>query len=266
MSFEQVLAPVVFNRHLTGDYWLIEAEAPSIAGRLSPGQFVNVRIEGSLVPYLRRPFSVYRLTANRRRLQVAYKLQGEGTRLMKSTMPQGRACDLVGPFGRGFRLPERAKRIAVVGRGIGIAALPTLVDEAAARGIEVHGFLSARTRPNLVALDIFASYGFPVSTHTDDASSGLVTDHLVALAEKRDFDAFYVCGSNRLARAVHALAARTGALAEIAMEQHMACGFGDCHGCVIRVNLDAGGREKAFREVCHYGPVFDTWEIVDASA
>src|SRR5262249_60494233 len=158
---------------------------------------------------------------------------------------QGRAWDPVGPFARGFRLPERAKRIAVVGRGIGIAALPTLVDEAAARGIDVHGFLSARTRPNLVALDIFASYGFPVSTHTDDASSGLVTDHLVALAEKRDFDAFYVCGSNRLARAGQALAARTGAPAGRPKEQHQACGFGACHGCRSKRKLGCGGRQTA---------------------
>jgi len=264
--FEHVMASVVFNRHLTGDYWLIDLEAPDIARRLTPGQFVNIRIGGSLVPYLRRPFSVYRVSADQRRLQVAYKLQGDGTRLMKSTMPEGGVCDVVGPFGRGFRLPEDAKRIAVVGRGIGIAALPTLVDQAAARGIEVHGFLSARTRPNLVALDIFAEYGFAAVTHTDEESRGNVTDHLVALAEKLDFDAFYVCGSNRLARAVDALARRKEALAEIAMEQHMACGFGDCHGCVVQVNLDAHGREKAFREVCHYGPVFDTWEIVNATA
>jgi len=266
VRFEQVLAPVVFNKHLTGDYWLIEVETPDIAGRLSPGQFVNIRIEGSLAPYLRRPFSVYRVSPDRRRLQVAYKLLGEGTRLMKSTMPEGGVCDVLGPFGRGFRLPENARRIAVVGRGIGIAALPTLVDEAAKRGIEVHGFLSARTTPNLVALDIFASHGFPVVTHTDEGSRGLVTDDLAILARKLEFDAFYVCGSNRLARAVHALAENRNALAEIAMEQHMACGFGDCHGCVVQVNLDTGGREKAFREVCHYGPVFDTWEIVDASA
>lgn len=266
MRFDQVLAPVVFNKHLTGDYWLIEAEAPNIAGRLSPGQFVNIRIEGSLAPYLRRPFSVYRVSADRQRLQVAYKLVGQGTRLMKSTMPQGGKCDLIGPFGRGFRLPANAKRIAVVGRGIGIAALPTLVDEAARRGIEVHGFLSARTTPNLVALDIFAAHGFPVVTHTDETSRGMVTDHLVAASEKLDFDGFYVCGSNRLARAVHALAGSKNTLAEIAMEQHMACGFGDCHGCVVEVNLDPGGREKAYREVCHYGPVFDTWEIVNASA
>src|SRR5690242_2419832 len=195
--FHHVMAPVVFNRHLTGEYWLIDVEAPDIARRLTPGQFVNIRIEGSLVPYLRRPFSVYRVSADRRHLQVAYKLQGAGTRLMKSTMPPGGVCDVVGPFGRGFRLPEDARKIAVVGRGIGIAALPTLVDQAAARGIEVHGFLSARTRPNLVGLDIFAKYGFDAVTHTDDESRGNVTDHLVALAERLDFDAFYVCEIGR---------------------------------------------------------------------
>ena len=262
---EQVFAPVVFNRHLTGDYWLIEVEAPSIAGSLLPGQFVNIRIEGSLAPYLRRPFSVYRVSRDRRRLQVAYKVMGEGTKLMASSLREGGRCDVLGPLGRGFSLPANAKNIAVVGRGIGIAALPTLVDEAASRGIAVHGFLSARTKPNLVALDVFAGHGFPVVTHTDEAGMNrLVTDALAGLAEKLQFDAYYVCGSNRLARAVHALAAKRGVPAEIAMEQHMACGFGDCHGCVIAVRSASG--EKAWKEVCHYGPVFQTWEVVDASA
>jgi dihydroorotate dehydrogenase electron transfer subunit len=264
---EQVLAPVVFNRHLTGDYWLIEVDAPGVAGKLLPGQFVNVRIASSSAPYLRRPFSVYRVSRDRRRLQIAYKVMGEGTRLMTTTMSEAGRCDLLGPLGHGFSLPAGAKRVAVVGRGIGIAALPTLVDEAASRGIEVHGFLSARTKPNLVALDIFAEHDFAVVTHTDEAcGNALVTDGLAALAEKLEFDAFYVCGSNRLARAVHALAEKRNVPAEIAMEQHMACGFGDCHGCVIPVNVRSSRREKAFREVCTHGPVFQTWEVVDASA
>ena len=264
---EQVFAPVVFNRHLTGDYWLIELDAPGVAGGLLPGQFVNVRIAGSPAPYLRRPFSVYRVSRDRRRLQIAYKVMGEGTRLMTTSMRENGRCDLLGPLGHGFSLPANARRIAVVGRGIGIAALPTLVDEAASRGIEVHAFLSARTKPNLVALDIFAEHAFPVVTHTDGARrSALVTDGLAALADKLDFDAFYVCGSNRLARAVHAVAQKRNVPAEIAMEQHMACGFGDCHGCVIPVNVRSSKGEKAFKEVCTHGPVFQTWEVVDASA
>jgi len=182
-------------------------------------------------------------------------------------MPEGGQCDLVGPFGRGFKLPDHARRIGVVGRGIGIAALPTLVDAAAARGIEVRAFLSARTRSNLVGLDIFESLGISAVTHTDEEAAGqLVSERLIAASQTMDFDGLYVCGSNRLARAVHDLAARKSILAEVAMEQHMACGFGDCHGCVIPVNLNRAGGECALREVCHYGPVFDTWEIVDANA
>jgi dihydroorotate dehydrogenase electron transfer subunit len=265
--FQQVLAPVVSNKPLTGDYWLLEVEAPGIAQRFTPGQFVNIRIEGRLAPFTRRPFSVYRVSKDNRRLQVAYKLFGEGTRLMMETMPAGGRCDVIGPFGRGFTLPKGARRIAVVGRGIGIAALPTLVDQAVGQGIEVHGFLSARTKPNLVAQDIFEGLGCPVMMHTDDhAQVKAVTDYLVSLADKISFDAVYVCGSNRLARAAHGLAQRLGIHSEIAMEQHMACGFGDCHGCVIRVNLDPEGKEQAWWEVCHHGPVFNTWEIVHASA
>src|SRR3977135_2965777 len=121
------MAPVVANQHLTGDYWLIEIEAPSIARGLRPGQFVNIRIEGSLTPFLRRPFSVYRVSRDRKRLQVAYKILGEGTRLMSTKNLESGRCDVIGPLGRGFTLPAGAKNIAVIGRGIGIAALPTLV-------------------------------------------------------------------------------------------------------------------------------------------
>lgn len=264
---EQVIAPVVFNEHLTGDYWLIEVEAPSIAQALVPGQFVNIRIEDSLAPYLRRPFSVYRVSADKRRLQVAYKVLGAGTRLMTTTMPAGGTCDLIGPFGRGFTLPENARRIAAVGRGIGIAALPTLVDEALARGVEVYGFISADSAANLVGADVFTAQGCPLFTHTNDAADvPMVTDHLVALSQTLAFDAIYVCGSNRLIRAAHALARNAGTLAQAAMEQHMACGFGDCHGCTIAVNLDPDGTETGYREVCHHGPVFDTWEVVNVGA
>jgi len=263
--FQQIAAPVVSNRPLTGDYWLIDMEAPTIAGPLTPGQFVNIRVPG-LSPYLRRPFSVYRLSPDRRRLQVAYKVIGEGTRLM-TAIPEGGTCDVIGPLGHGFSLPDDARRIAVVGRGIGIAALPTLVDAAAERGIEIHALVSARTVPNLVALDILAERRCSVITHSDDVPSvPQVTDHLAELDRRFHFDAFYVCGSNRLARAVHRIADERNVPAQIAMEQHMACGFGDCHGCVIDVNLDRGGKETALREVCHYGPVFETWEVVHGRA
>jgi dihydroorotate dehydrogenase electron transfer subunit len=260
----QELAPVLFNEHLTGEYWLIEVKAPEIARDLVPGQFVNIRIEGSLSPFLRRPFSVYRTNKDRGTLQVAYKVIGEGTRLMKSTMPTGGRCDVVGPFGKGFTLPPNAKRVAMIGRGIGIAALPALLEEAVGKGIQVHGFLSARTADNLVAVDIFEEHGCPVTTHNDVDQPGVkVTDHLDELIATEQIDAFYVCGSNRLAYVTDLLARKLGVPAEIAMEQHMACGFGDCHGCVIDVNLDRDATQKALREVCHHGPVFNTWEVVN---
>lgn len=262
---KQLYAPVVRNEHLTGDYWLLEIDAPSIIETFSPGQFVNIRVENNASAYLRRPFSVYRVLPEFGRLQVAYKLVGQGTRLMAATIRAGGVCDVVGPLGKGFRLPEEARAIAVIGRGIGVASLPTLVEAAAAARIEVYGFLSARTADNIVATDIFETHGCPVVIHDDEAWPGVkVTDFLPDLIKRVAIDAFYVCGSNRLMRDADTLARRLGVPAEVAMEQHMACGFGDCHGCVIQVNLDEDGREKAYREVCHYGPVFNTWEVVNA--
>lgn len=264
---EQIKARIVQNVPLTGDYWLLEFDAPRIARDLQPGQFVNIRVGDGAGPYLRRPFSVYRVSHDRTRLQVAYKVTGEGTRLMTTMLVAGGWGDLIGPLGNRFTLSANARRIAVIGRGIGIAALPTLVDEAVAQGTEVYGFLSARDPANLVAADIFAALRCPLFTHTDQTAPGaLVTDQLAPLVDWMAFDAFYVCGSHRLIRTAHAMAERLGVPAEAAMEQHMACGFGDCHGCVIHVNLDPSGNEKAYREVCHYGPVFQTWEVADEVA
>lgn len=263
---EQINASVLSNEPLTGEYWLLEVDAPSISAALEPGQFVNIRVNGEHGPFLRRPFSVYRVSSDRTRLQVAYKLVGEGCRLMRDTLRPGTTCDLIGPLGTGYDLPAEARTIALVGRGIGIAALPTLADLAASRGITSHAFLSARTRENIVGTEIFSHHGGMVFLHSDDQPGGvtMVTDHLLAEASKIDFDAIYVCGSNRLVRAADTLARKLNIPAQSAMEQHMACGFGDCHGCVIEVNLDPAGEKKAYREVCHYGPVFNTWEVVNA--
>src|SRR6202007_586629 len=94
-------------------------------------------------------------------------------------------------------LPQGARRIAVIGRGIGIAALPTLIDAAAERGGAVHGFLSARTAPNIVATDIFEEHGFRFETHVDETPNvPLVTDHLERAMRTKSFDAIYVCGSH----------------------------------------------------------------------
>jgi dihydroorotate dehydrogenase electron transfer subunit len=249
---------------LTGDYWLLELEAPEMARALVPGQFVNVRVDASWIPFVRRPFSVYRVDCDKGSLQIAYKVLGTGTEMM-TRMAEGSRCDIIGPLGNAFLLPERAKRIALVGRGIGIAALPMLADRAAESGIEVRGYLSARTLDNLVAIDIFHEHGFHVTTHVDDDGLATrVTDHLERDVENMNFDAMYVCGSNRLVVAVDKLARKINVPSEAAMEQHMACGFGDCHGCVIEVKAERDGLDRVWREVCHHGPVFQTWEVANA--
>ena len=260
----QILAPILKNRPLTGDYWLLELEAREMASTLVPGQFVNIRVDRSWTPFLRRPFSVYRVDRARGAVQVAYKVLGAGTEMM-TRMIEGSRCDVIGPLGNAFSIPKHAKRIALVGRGIGIAALPMLADTAAARGIDVRAYLSARTTENLVAIDVFREHGFDVVTHVDgDGLVGQVTDYLERDLESLEFDAIYVCGSNRLLAAADEFSRKIDVPSEAAMEQHMACGFGDCHGCVIEVKSDRENAETCWREVCHHGPVFQTWEVVRA--
>jgi dihydroorotate dehydrogenase electron transfer subunit len=265
VAVRQVFGEVVSNQPLTGEYWLLEIDAPVVAKDLRAGQFINIRMGDGFSPYLRRPFSVYRLGRDRASLQIAYKIVGIGTELMTTSFPAGSPADILGPLGRGFALPDAARRIALVGRGIGNAALPILAEEAGEKGIEVYSFLSARNTPNLAGVEVFEELSHRVFIHTDDQGDvDMVTDHLEALLPDTPFDAIYVCGSKRLTREAHAMATRLGIPAQVALEQYMACGFGDCHGCVVEVNLDRDASVQAYHEVCTYGPVFDTWEVIGA--
>jgi dihydroorotate dehydrogenase electron transfer subunit len=186
-----------------------------------PGQFFMLSPPGRLLP---RPMSL--CLATRRELAFLIDPIGPGTRALVELVP-GQAVDVFGPLGNGYRLD--VKRPLLVGGGIGVAPFP---------------YLSERLgRPPAVL-------GFRTSGHAEAAAlvpnaEVVVEPRLVTELLRPSHDVL-ACGPEPMLAAVARLAPR----AQLAWEAPMACGYGACYGCAVRI----GGELK---RLCVDGPVLD---------
>ena len=255
-------APVVANVPVAQDYLRITLAAADVAAATHPGQFLMMTIARAdePAPVLPRPMAIYGVNAAAGTVDVVYRTVSSGTQRM-ATWGAGERMTIVGPLGRGFTIPSRARSILLLGRGIGNCSLTTLVPEAVSRGVRVTVVVSARNPEALVGGDTCREQG-AAAVHEVVDSDG-TSDPAAVLqrlgAEAAGYDGYYVCGSRRLLEMAARLAGegRRGGSAgraevQVSLEAHMACGLGYCHGC-------AAGRPGLPAEtplVCRDGPVF----------
>ncbi|RAI40745.1 dihydroorotate dehydrogenase electron transfer subunit [Rhodoplanes roseus] len=256
-SVADVLGVVVSHVWLNDEYRYLVLEAPEPAPLARAGQFFNLECPHTAEdkPFLRRPMSLYRADPAHGRVEFLYKVTGLGTRALAS-IKVGRTMRMLGPLGVGFSIPEGARSIAVLGRGVGLATLAPLAEMAAENGVGVTAILSARSSATVMSVERFAAIGAKIQIVLDsDGTSdpGNVELILREAAASGRADAFYTCGSNRLMLLMQRLGRELSIPGEVALEQQMACGLGMCFCCVRNFSVD--GVVEA-RRVCTEGPVF----------
>lgn len=225
---------------------------------IHPGQFVEVKIEGSPTTFLRRPISVNFVDTAKNELWLLIATVGEGTKCL-AKLHIGDKLNLLFPLGNGFSdIQEEGERVLLVGGGVGVAPLLEYGKWLKEKGATPIFLLGARTGSDLLELDDFKRYGNVYIT-TEDGSvgeKGFVTQH--TLLQTRSFNRISVCGPKPMMVAVAKYAMRAGISCEVSLENMMACGLGACLCCV----------EKTVRGnicVCKEGPVFNikdlNWEL-----
>ncbi|OLE65617.1 MAG: dihydroorotate dehydrogenase electron transfer subunit [Acidobacteria bacterium] len=262
-----IAAPVIRHDVLGRDHFLLTLECPAIAREARAGQFVMLRAGRGFQPLLRRPMSICRVLPGRRgRIQILYKIVGEGTRCL-SQQPVGATVPTLGPLGNGFRLAPDGTRPILVAGGIGIAIFPFLVEALrAARRATPLLIYGARANRDLVALDFFRARDVPMRLATEDGSrgtKGFVTRILEPLLARKDRGPrmeIFACGPTPMLKAVRERALGAGVPCQLALESQMPCGIGVCLGCVVGCPPDERG--PIFRRVCAEGPVFGAEEVV----
>ncbi len=263
LPLQAATGEVVFNRPVNDRYrHLALAAAPSALAAL-PGQFFQLLCpgqgEGSHI--LRRPMSVYRVSRADARVEFLYKVRGAGTVGLASLEPGGR-LDIFGPLGRGFRLEREWPHIVLLARGVGLATLAPLAEAAVAQGTSVSAILSAERPELIMSADYLREVGAEVTIVTDSDGSSAperVEELMRGLVLGRGTAMLATCGSNRLLALVQRLGREFGIVAQVALEEHMACGIGMCYCCVRPFKA---GDLVEIRRVCHDGPVFDAQEVM----
>jgi dihydroorotate dehydrogenase electron transfer subunit len=247
---------VLINENLCPKYWRMVFDAPDLALRVKPGQFVHIRTdEEGLQPFFRRPFSVYRAL---KYVEIFYALVGPGTKLL-SLKKKNDSLDVLGPLGTPFVLPpEGTKQVVMIAGGIGIAPMLILSDVLKKKKCELILLYGARNRDHVYPMKEFKDNGVKVHIATDDGSVG-VKGKVSVLFNKIDLTAgnsfIYTCGPNPMLKVVQAFAAKHNILGQVACEEIMACGLGACKGCSIET-------KNGYKTVCHDGPAFNLDEVV----
>lgn len=256
--------PVLGNSPVNDEYRIMVLRAPrEILDRCRAGQFFHLLcpVRGGTQPYLRRPMSIYGHDAAKGELQFLYKVAGKGTAAL-ATLTAGESLNVVGPLGRGFTIRDEWQNLLVVARGVGLATLAPLAQEARRLDRHLTAICSARTPELLMSTDHFRNLGAEVITVTDAEGTSDVDSMrrlIEGLIAEGRADALYTCGSNRLLKLLQSLGARHGVPGEVALEQQMACGIGMCQCCVRPFRR---GGEIVQARVCKEGPVFDLQEAI----
>ena len=236
-------------------YVLIRLTDEKPLPEMLPGQFVEIRIDGSPTTFLRRPISINYVDKDANELWLLVAAVGDGTRKLAEL----KASDLLNcllPLGNGFTMPQKPEeRILRVGGGVGVAPLLYMGAEMAEKGCQPTFLLGARTAKDLLMLDEFRKYG-RVCITTEDGSEGekgFVTNH--SLLHKEQFDRIATCGPTPMMKAVACYARQAEMECEASLENLMACGLGACLCCVEKTtdgNLC----------VCKDGPVFNIHKLL----
>ncbi|MBQ8152828.1 MAG: dihydroorotate dehydrogenase electron transfer subunit [Prevotella sp.] len=220
-----------------------------------PGQFVEVRVDGSETTFLRRPISINFVDKEHNELWLLVATIGDGTRQL-GKLQAGDIVNCVLPLGNGFTMPQKSdERILLVGGGVGVAPLLYMGAEMKKSGIEPTFLLGARAKADLLEIDLFSKYGRVLVTTEDgsEGEKGFVTNHSVL--QKEHFDGIATCGPKPMMVAVARYAHRADIECEASLENMMACGLGACLCCVEKTT-------KGNLCVCKEGPVFNVKQLL----
>lgn len=251
--------PIVKKRVLNETVTLMEIEAPLVARKALPGQFIIFRIdeEGERIPLTIAGY-------DREKGTVTIIFQKVGYTTMKlDTLNEGDALlDFVGPLGEPSHT-EGIKRAAVIGGGLGVAIVYPQAKALHEAGCEVDLIVGFRNEHLIILKDELAAACTDLTIMTDDGSNGnkgFVTQALQAkLDAGKAYDEVIAIGPLPMMKAVCDLTKPKDIKTIVSMNPIMIDGTGMCGGCRVTV----GGVTKF---ACVDGPDFDGHQVDWAEA
>ena len=241
---------IVRKKELNPTVTLMDIEAPLVAKKAQPGQFIILRVDEDGE---RIPLTVADYDREKGTVTIIFQIVGATTELLNHKNEGEYIQDFVGPLGKATET-EGKKKVAVVGGGVGCAIAYPVAKKLHESGCEVHSIVGFRNKDLVILEDEFNAASSVLKIMTDDGSygtKGLVTDALKELIEAgNQYDEVIAIGPVIMMKFVCKLTKEYGVKTVVSMNPIMIDGTGMCGGC----RLTVGGETKF---ACVDGPDFD---------
>jgi ferredoxin/flavodoxin---NADP+ reductase len=235
------------------DVFYYKIDAPMIANKAKPGQFVIIRIKETGE---RIPLSIADINSDEGTISLIVMSVGKTTTEMSTYQEGDEFIDVCGPLGQPTNI-EKVGRVVLVGGGFGAAPLYPIARAMKSAGNEVIAVLGARSRDLLIYHEEMLAVCDDVLITTDDGSSGkkgLVTDVLKEMLEQGGIDLVIAIGPPVMMKFVSATTKPFRVKTIVSLNPIMIDGTGMCGGCRVLIKGQT-------RFACTDGPEFDGHEV-----
>lgn len=245
---------IVAKKSLNPTVTMMDIEAPLVAKKAEPGQFIILRVDEDGE---RIPLTVAGYDREAGTVKIIFQIVGATTELLNHKSEGDYIQDFVGPLGKKTEI-EGLKKVAIVGGGVGCAIALPIAQKLHEVGCEVHSIIGFRNKDLLILEDEFKAASDKLVIMTDDGSygnQGVVTAPLKELIEAgENYDEVIAIGPLIMMKFVVMTTKPYNVKTVVSMNPIMIDGTGMCGGC----RLTVGGETKF---ACVDGPDFDGFEV-----
>lgn len=249
---------IVRKRILNPTVTQMEIDAPLVAIKAKPGQFIILRVndEGERIP-----LTVAGTNPDEGTVKIIFQVVGATTELLNSLNEGEFIQDFVGPLGVPTHT-DNIKKVCIIGGGVGCAIAMPVAEEFHRLGAEVTSIIGFRNKDLLILEDEFKKFSDRLVVMTDDGSYGRHGNVTVPLKEMLEagerFDMIITIGPLIMMKFVVAAAKPFDIPVTVSMNPIMIDGTGMCGGCRITLVRDG---ERITKFACVDGPDFNGYEI-----
>ena len=249
---------ILEKRELNPTVTLMEIEAPLVAKKAEPGQFIILRTDENGE---RIPLTIADFDRTKGSVTIIFQIVGATTKKLSMLEKGDYLHDFVGPLGKKTHT-QGLKKVAVVGGGVGCAIAYPVAKKLHEQGCEVHAICGFRTKDLVILKEEFEKASSKFVLMSDDGTigeKGLVTDALKKLIEQGEkYDEVITIGPLIMMKFVVEATRKTGIPCDVSMNPIMIDGTGMCGGCRLTLLQDG---KRVVKFACVDGPDFNGYEV-----
>lgn len=250
---------IINKKVLNSTVTLMDIEAPFVAKKAKPGQFIILRVDENHGE--RIPLTIAGFDREKGTVRIIFQVVGATTKALTAKNEGDFISDFVGPLGVATRT-EGLKKVLIVGGGVGCAIALPVAKKLKKYGADVTSVIGFRNKDVLILEDDFREVSDRLFIMTDDGSAGEKGNVCAPIREMfkngETFDEVIAIGPLVMMKYVVEQTRPTGIPCTVSMNPIMIDGTGMCGGCRLTLNRD-GKRITKF--ACVDGPDFNGYEV-----